>query len=54
MVGAITGIITGGLRSNLCFVAGTSILASSGHVDIENIRAGDMLWRSIFLPLSLS
>ena len=43
MVGAITGAITGRLRSNLCFVAGTSILAFSGHVDIENIRAGDVL-----------
>ena len=44
MAGAITGFITGGLTSKACFVAGTSVLASTGYVAIENIKAGDYVW----------
>ena len=29
---------------NVCFVAGTSILTAAGHVGIELIEAGDMVW----------
>ena len=43
MMGSITGLISGGMTSNQCFVAGTAILTSSGYVAIENIRAGDMV-----------
>lgn len=42
--GAITGAITGGMNSNVCFVAGTSVLTSVGHVAIEDIRSGDKVW----------
>lgn len=44
MTGAITGTITGGMNSNVCFVAGTSILTSVGHVLIEDISIGDKVW----------
>ena len=44
MTGAITGFISGGLSSSQCFVAGTAILAASGHVLIEDIAAGDYVW----------
>ena len=44
MTGAITGAITGGKNSNVCFVAGTSVLTSVGLVAIENIRSGDWVW----------
>ena len=44
MAGAITGFITGGATSKACFVAGTSVLASTGYVAIENIKAGDFVW----------
>ena len=44
MAGAITGFISGGLTSNACFVAGTAVLASTGNVAIENIKAGDYVW----------
>ena len=44
MAGAITGFITGGATSKACFVAGTSVLASTGYVAIENIKAGDYVW----------
>ena len=42
--GAITGAITGGMNSNVCFVAGTTVLSSTGFVAIETIRAGDKVW----------
>ena len=44
MTGAITGAVTGGMNSNVCFVAGTSVLTSSGYVAIEDITAGDKVW----------
>lgn len=44
LAGAITGFITGGLTSKACFVAGTAVLASTGYVAIENIKAGDYVW----------
>lgn len=44
MTGAITGAITGGKNSNVCFVAGTSVLTSVGLVAIENISSGDFVW----------
>ena len=44
MAGAITGFITGGATSKACFVAGTAVLASTGYVAIENIKAGDYVW----------
>ena len=44
MVGSITGAITGAITSPYCFVAGTSVLASTGAVAIEKIRAGDYVW----------
>ena len=44
MTGAISGFISGGLTSNACFVAGTSILAATGHVAIESIEVGDYVW----------
>ncbi|MDD4474472.1 MAG: polymorphic toxin-type HINT domain-containing protein [Eubacteriales bacterium] len=44
MWGSITGFVSGGLTSNVCFVAGTSILTSSGLVAIENIKEGDLVW----------
>ena len=44
MGGAITGFVAGGLTSNVCFVAGTKILTSSGLVAIENISSGDWVW----------
>ena len=44
MSGAVSGFISGGLTSNVCFVAGTSILTSIGYVAIENIQIGDMVW----------
>ncbi len=46
MTGAITGFISGGLTSNVCFVAGTSILSSVGYVAIEDIEIGDYVWAS--------
>jgi hypothetical protein len=46
MMGAITGFISGGLTSDVCFVAGTTVLASTGYVAIETIRAGDYVWAS--------
>ena len=44
LTGSITGAITGGLGSKVCFIAGTPVLASVGHVSIENIKAGDRVW----------
>ncbi len=44
LAGAITGFIAGGLTSKACFVAGTAVLASTGYVAIENIKAGDYVW----------
>lgn len=44
MWGAIGGAISGGLTSNVCFVAGTAVLTASGHVAIETIKDGDMVW----------
>ena len=44
LAGAITGFITGGLTSKACFVAGTAVLASTGYVAIENVKAGDYVW----------
>lgn len=44
MWGAATGFITGGVTSKACFVAGTSILTAGGHVAIETIKSGDMVW----------
>ena len=44
MWGAITGFVSGGLASKVCFVVGTSILAASGHVAIEKIKAGDQVY----------
>ena len=44
MTGAITGAVTGGMNSNVCFVAGTSVLTSSGYIAIEDIAAGDKVW----------
>ncbi|MFT9078467.1 polymorphic toxin-type HINT domain-containing protein, partial [Ethanoligenens sp.] len=44
MTGAITGAIAGGLASKACFVAGTPVLAASGLVPIETIKAGDMVY----------
>lgn len=44
LTGAITGAITGGINSNVCFVAGTSILTAAGYVAIEDIIAGDKVW----------
>lgn len=46
MMGAITGFISGGLTSDVCFVAGTTVLASTGYVAIETIEAGDYVWAS--------
>lgn len=42
--GAITGTITGAINSNVCFIAGTSVLSSVGLVNIENIRVGDKVY----------
>ena len=44
MMGAATGFISGGLTSNVCFVAGTSVLTSSGYVTIEDITVGELVW----------
>ena len=44
MWGAATGFITGGLSSKACFVAGTPVLTATGHLAIEEIRAGDLVW----------
>ncbi len=44
MWGAATGFVSGGLTSNVCFVAGTAVLAASGQVAIETIKAGDLVW----------
>ena len=44
MNGAISGFVAGGLTSNACFVAGTAVLAASGSIPIENIKAGDYVW----------
>ncbi len=44
MSGAITGFVSGGMTSDVCFVAGTSILTALGHVAIENVKAGDYVW----------
>ena len=46
MTGAVSGFIGGGLTSNVCFVAGASILTASGMAVIENIQAGDYVWAS--------
>ena len=42
--GAIIGAISGGINSNVCFVAGTTVLTSAGFVAIENIHIGDTVW----------
>ena len=42
--GAITGAITGGITSNVCFVAGTTVVTSVGYRAIEDICAGDEVW----------
>ena len=44
MNGAISGFVAGGLTSNVCFVAGTAVLAASGSVAIEDIEVGDYVW----------
>ena len=44
MTGAITGFVSGGLASSVCFVAGTSILAATGAVSIETLQPGDFVW----------
>ena len=44
MMGAITGFISGGLTSNVCFVAGTSVLTAGGYTAIEDIISGDYVW----------
>ena len=47
---AVTAMATGGLleaaaRSpGVCFVAGTPVFAACGHIAIEEIKAGDMVW----------
>ena len=46
MMGAITGFVSGGLTSDVCFVAGTTVLASTGYVAIETVKAGDYVWAS--------
>ena len=46
MMGAITGFISGGLSSDVCFVAGTTVLASTGYAAIETIETGDYVWAS--------
>ena len=42
--GAISGAITGAITSPYCFIAGTAVLTASGHVAIENIKAGDVVY----------
>ena len=45
--GAVTGAITGGVSNyvkGVCFVAGTSVLASAGYVLIEDVSVGDKVW----------
>ena len=44
MTGAITGFVSGGLSSNVCFVAGTSVLTSTGKVAIETIEPGYLVY----------
>ena len=44
MSGAITGFILGGITSNVCFAAGTAILAANGLTAIEDIKTGDYVW----------
>jgi len=46
MMGAITGFVSGGLSSNVCFVAGTTVLASTGYAAIETVEVGDFVWAS--------
>ena len=46
--GSITGAILGGIGGKIkgpqCFVAGTKVLSAKGHVNIEDIQAGDYVW----------
>ena len=44
MTGTITGAVTGAVASPYCFVAGTTVLAASGLVVIEQIKRGDLVW----------
>ncbi len=44
MSGSIGGAISGGMTSNVCFVAGTSVLTAAGYVAIEDIFPGDKVW----------
>ena len=44
MTGTITGAVTGAVASPYCFVAGTTVLAASGLVVIEQIKSGDLVW----------
>ena len=44
MKGTITGAILGGVTSNVCFIAGTTILTSLGLTVIEDIKQGDKVW----------
>ena len=47
---AITSIATAGMLEmaaqspGVCFVAGTPVLTACGYIDIEKIKAGDMVW----------
>ena len=41
---AATGATTAGRCAGQCFVAGTKVLSAKGHVNIEDIQAGDYVW----------
>ena len=43
MTGAISGFVSGGFTSNVCFVAGTSVLTAAGYVAIEDVQVGDLV-----------
>lgn len=44
MEGTISGAISGAATSSYCFVAGTTVLTSTGSIAIENICQGDYVW----------